>query len=346
MIAEMDKRARDIFQLIVNTYMETGEPVGSRTISRLGINLSPASIRNVMADLEADGLIYAPHTSAGRLPTDIGLRIYVDDLLGESTLSDRDRCAIEAECRASGQSMQGVMEKMSRTLSDLSAGIGMVASPKTEKPVEHIEFMYLERGKALAILMLEDGVVENRIMEIDPSMTRDILNKASRFLKERLYGKTIADMKDAILREINARRSELDALTTKMIEEGLALKLSGNSNYLIVQGHSNILNQQALQDINHIQRLFGLLEQQETASRLLDEAAKGNGVQIFIGAENAVFGDTGLSMVVSPYKNAKNRIVGAIGVIGPQRLNYRRVIPLVDYTSQMMAQMIGSFTPK
>lgn len=331
----LDQRARDIFAHIVESYMIHGDPVGSRTISR-NFDLSPATIRNVMADLEDLGLLEAPHVSAGRLPTTRGLRLFVDGILEKGTLSDTDRRALEEEYRQA-TSVPDMMEQASRILSGLSSSAGLVVAPKANKPIRHIEFVSLQPTKALVIIVPEDGMVENRIMDIPAGITPDILKQASNFLSERLYGKTFSQMREDIKEEIKNRRGELGDLMARIVEEGLAMQTDDGT--LIVRGTSKLLDQGSIQDLDRVRMLMEQLEAKETVSKLLDQAGSADGVKIFIGAENPVFG-SGHSLILTPYGNGAGSVIGAIGVIGPTRLDYAKIIPSVSFMAEMITRNI------
>lgn len=329
----LDDRARDIFRHIVETYVAHGEPVGSRTLSR-NFDLSPATIRNVMADLEDLGLLESPHVSAGRLPTTQGLRYFVDGILEIGALSEAERRALESEYQQSG-SVPDMLDQASRMLSGLSSSAGLVVAPKADKAIRHIEFVSLAPTRALAIIVPEDGMVENRVMELPAGMTPDILKHASNFLSERLYGKTFGEMRGAITQEIKTRRGELGDLMSRIVEEGLALQTGDGQ--LIVRGTSKLLDQGSIQDIDRVRLLMEQLEAKETVSKLIEQASSADGVKIFIGAENPVFGDTGYSMILTPYRGGTGSFVGAVGVIGPARLDYAKIVPSVNF----MAEIIG-----
>jgi heat-inducible transcriptional repressor len=344
MISELNERAQTILRFIVDSYMETGEPVGSRTISRTtGLDLSPASIRNVMSDLEAEGLLFAPHTSAGRLPTQRGLRLYVDGLMQIGDLSEHDRCNIEAQCQTAGETMNQVLERATSVLAGLSAAAGLVVAPKTDKPVRQIQFLQLEPSKVLVVLVMQDNMVENRVMDVPPDLPASALVAASNYLNDRLAGRTLFDARHEISKEIDGNRSQLDRLTADMVRRGLALApAAGTDGHIIIRGQSKLLQDvRALEDIEKARQLLAVLEEQQTAARLLEAAQGADGIQIFIGTENRVFEHSGWSMVISPYRTPENRIIGAIGVIGPSRLNYGRIIPVVDYTARVMGRLIG-----
>lgn len=335
--ADLDDRARGIFRQIVETYMLTGEPVGSRTLSK-SFALSPASIRNVMADLEEKDLLCAPHVSAGRLPTHRGLRYFIDGILEIGDISPAERAAMEAECLTGGSDISSVLEQAGRIISGLSASASLVVAPKRDKPIRHIEFVLLDSARAMVVIVPEDGVVENRLMPLPPGMTPDMLKRAGDFLCERLHGRTIGDMKSAILEEIRARESELGVLTTRIIEAGLAVR-SGDGK-LIVRGQANLLTPAALQDLERIRALMEKLESRETVSRLLGEAEQAGGVKIYIGAENPIFETAGHSMILAPYLGGGNSVVGAIGVIGPTRLDYAKIIPSINVLADIISRKI------
>jgi heat-inducible transcriptional repressor len=340
---DLNTRAREILRLIVDTYVESGEPVGSRTLSRrLGSAISPATIRNVMADLEDAGLLYAPHVSAGRLPTESGLRLFVNGLLQMGGLSEDERASIENQCALSNRSLPDVLSQATHTLSGLSGCAGLVIAPKTDRPLRHIEFVALAPGRALVVLVTEDGVVENRVIDVPVDVPVSSLIQATNYLNARLIGRTLGDAREDIRADIERQQGELDKLTAKVIEAGLATWSGGGTGQLIVRGQSNLLGGlSGEQDLERIRLLFNALETRETMLKLVDLAGSAEGVQIFIGAESTLFDHAGCSLVVTPYTNRQEQIVGAIGVIGPLRLNYARIIPLVDYTAKVIGRLIG-----
>ncbi len=340
----LDARSAAVLREIVEQYVETGEPVGSRTLSRrLPISLSPATIRNVMADLTDAGLLFAPHTSAGRLPTEQGLRLFVDGLLQFGELADDDREAIGAALAAAGRSLEDTLAEASTMLSGLSAAAGLVLAPKSEGALRHIEFVPLGSGRALVILVNADGGVENRILEIPAGLPPSALQQAGNYLNARLAGRGLAELRVLVAEELAANRTELDALSSQVVEAGLATWTGeGRGGSLIVRGQGRLLSDVTQLDrLTAIQLLFERLETQETMLRLLELAEGSDGVRIFIGSESGLFGASGLSMVVAPARNAANRIVGAIGVIGPTRINYGRIIPVVDYTVRVIGRLLG-----
>jgi heat-inducible transcriptional repressor len=341
--AGLDSRSATILRELVEIYVTTGEPVGSRTLSRrLPLGLSPASIRNVMADLEEAGLLYAPHTSAGRLPTERGLRLFVDGLLEFGDLGEEERADIAARCAASGRSMQETLAEAGQMLSGLAGAAGLVVAPKSEGLVRHIEFVGLGPGRALVVLVTADGRVENRVIEVPAGLPPSAMTQASNYLNARLAGRSLDEAKLSVAGEITANRTALDALTNQVVEAGLATWAGGGGGSLIIRGQAKLLqNLDHAARVGEIQALFERLEAQETVLRLLELAQRGEGVQIFIGAESGLFDSAGLSMVVAPFRNGQEKIVGAIGVIGPTRINYGRVIPVVDYTARVIGRLLG-----
>ncbi len=343
-IPQLNPRSSQILRQVIDGYLTTGEPVGSRTISRnTDLNLSPATIRNVMADLQDAGLLFSPHTSAGRVPTEAGLRLFVDGLLEVGRLSEDERNEIEAQCAAQGRSMEQTLNEASRVLSGLSNCAGVVVVPKTDSPLRHIEFVSLAPGRALVVLVTEDGGVENRIVEVPLGMPSSAMIDATNFLSARMVGKTIGEAQLQIAAELEAHRRDLDDLTRKLVEAGLATASGeGGGGALIVSGTERLLaDVQAVEDLDRLRSLYSALETKESWIGLLDAARDGEGVQIFIGAENELFSVAGCSVVVAPYRNSDQEIVGAVGVIGPTRINYARIIPVVDYTAQVVSRLMG-----
>ena len=341
----LNARSCDILRLIVDNFVETGEPVGSRTISRkLGAQLSPATVRNIMADLEEAGLLYAPHQSAGRLPTDIGLRLFVDGLLQSGCLDDEERKQIEASCQTSGHSMPEVLEQAIGALSGLSGCVGLVVAPKEESPLRHIELVRLSNNRALAILVSQNGVVENRILDLPRGLPSSSLTEASNYLSDRLVGRTLDQARQDILAEIEDGRAQLDSLTGKVVEAGLATRIDcDNEPLLIVSGRQNLLDDVAgLQDLERVRAIFSLLEKRESILHLLEAVGLGEGVQIYIGAESQLFDLAGFSLIISTFRNSQEKIIGAIGVIGPTRIQYARIIPAVDFTARIIGRIVGS----
>ena len=345
MVAELNERSREILRQLIEAFVETGEPVGSRTLSRrLGMSLSPATVRNVMADLEDFGLLYAPHTSAGRLPTDQGLRLFVNGLLQIGGLTKEERSNIDSQCQVTGRSMPQVMEEVSTMLSGLSHCAGLVAAPKLESRLKHIEFVSLGPGRALVVIVDEKGIVENRIIDVPLGLPAASLIEASNYLAAKLVGRTIAEARREVLDEVENQKARLNELTARVVEAGLATWADGggDSGVLIVRGQANLLDDiTALGDLEQIRALFEALETKDALIRLLDAAELAEGVQIFIGAENELFTMAGASMVIAPYTNSEEQLIGAIGVVGPARMNYGRIIPMVDYTAKLVGKLIG-----
>ncbi|HUO11583.1 MAG TPA: heat-inducible transcriptional repressor HrcA [Caulobacteraceae bacterium] len=342
-LAELDARAREIFRRVVETYLETGEPVGSRTLSRGGVSLSPASIRNTMQDLAELGLLDAPHISAGRMPTHVGLRLFVDGLMEVGDLAEEDRQAIEARMVAHGRSTEDALNEASAILSGLAGGAGVVVAPSREAGVKHVEFVALGPDQALAIMVFEDGQVENRLMHRPAGVTPSALVEASNFLNARLRGRTLAEAQIEVRQELARARQELDVTSAKLVEEGLAAWSGGGEieRALIVRGRANLLGDtQAVADLERVRMLFDDLEQKEQLIGLLDDVREAQGVRIFIGAETRLFSLSGSAVIAAPYMTGRHKVMGAIGVIGPARLNYARVIPLVDYTARVLGRML------
>jgi heat-inducible transcriptional repressor len=344
-IAELNDRSREIFRQIVESYLITGEPVGSRHLSRiLPMTLSPASIRNVMADLEAAGLVFAPHTSAGRLPTETGLRFFVDAMMEIGDVTSDERARIEAQMRAaaSGHTLETALAEASALLSGVSRGAGVVVTSKSNARLKHIEFVRLDPTRALVVLVSEDGSVENRLLDLPAGLPAGALVEAGNFLNARIQGKTLGDIK----REIETRRGdmerELDALTARLVEAGLATTAGPtDSRQLIVRGQANLLDDlKAAEDLERIRLLFSDLETQTDVIDLLSRAEGGEGVRIFIGSENKLFSLSGSSMIAAPFRDGSQKIVGVLGVIGPTRLNYARIVPMVDYTAKVISRIL------
>ena len=341
----LDVRSAAVLREIVEQYVETGEPVGSRTLSRrLPIALSPATIRNVMADLTDAGLLFAPHTSAGRLPTELGLRLFVDGLLQFGELAEEERESIGAALSASGRSLEDTLAEASTMLSGLSSAAGLVLAPKGEGPLKHIEFVPLGPGRALVVLVAADGHVENRVIETPPGLPPSALQQAGNYLNAKLSGRPLGELRLVVAEELAANRTQLDELSALVVAAGLATWAGDNARggSLIVRGQGKLLaDVTQIERLSAIQALFERLETQETMLRLLDLAEESDGVRIFIGAESGLFGNSGVAMVVAPARGEGGRIVGAIGVIGPTRINYGRIIPVVDYTARVIGRLLG-----
>jgi heat-inducible transcriptional repressor len=346
-ITALDQRSRDIFTRLVETYLQTGEPVGSRTISRvLPGALSPASVRNVMADLEEAGLVFSPHTSAGRLPTELGLRFYVDALLQVNPLASEERAKIEARVTQSNRarSVEEILTDTSNVLSGLSHCAGVVVVPKINVRLRHIEFVSLAPGRALVVLVNEDGSVENRAIDVPVGLPPSALTRASNFLTSRCQGKTLLEVQKFINSELANVKRELNELTARVVEAGIATWSGSDGSgerTLIIRGQSNLIQDRAtLEDLERIRQLFDVLESKKDLLDLLGAAETGEGVRIFIGSENKLFSLSGSSLIVAPYRDGEEKIVGVLGVIGPTRINYARIIPMVDYTARVVGRLI------
>lgn len=343
-IGELNQRSREVFREIVDEFVKTGGPIGSRTLSRrLSTPLSPATIRNVMADLEELGLLFSPHTSAGRLPTDAGLRLFVDGLLEIGELTADEQSSIESHCAAAGKSVNEALTEATSVMSALAGCAGMVFAPKGDRPLKHIEFVNLGDGRALVVLVSESGIVENRVIDLPVGTPPSVLVEAGNYLGARMIGRTLDEALVAVRKEIEQRRAQLDTLTAQVVEAGLATWAGDNvGGSLIVRGQAHLLDDiAALSDLERIRGLFEALETREVLARLLEQTGVADGVQIFIGAENTLFSLAGCSMVVAPFAAGGSKIVGAVAVIGPTRINYARIIPIVDYTAKVVGRIIG-----
>jgi heat-inducible transcriptional repressor len=344
-LQKLNERSRAIFREIVESYLATGEPLGSRNLARqLPMTLSPASIRNVMSDLEHLGLIYAPHTSAGRLPTQTGLRLFVDGLLEVGDVGDEERRVIEQQIGMQRErALEQVLAEASEMISGLSHCAGVVLADKQVARLKHIEFVQLEPGRALVVLVGEDQDVENRVISLPPGLPPSSLVEAANYLNARIRGLTLNEAKARIEKEHATTKAELDVLTQKVIEAGLATwsgALDGRQS-LIVRGQANLLKDvDGLENLERIRQLFADLETKRDLAQLLGLAERGDGVHIFIGSENKLFSLSGSSLIVAPFENQQRKIVGVLGVIGPTRLNYARIIPMVDFTAKLIGRVL------
>lgn len=343
----LDERSRDIFQRIVENYINDGEPVGSRNLSRLlPHSLSPATIRNVMSDLEHLGLIYSPHISAGRMPTHSGLRFFVDTFMevGDLPLEEQKNIEAQVEHAGNNQSVEHFLTEASQILSGLSRGAGVVMTTKAENTLKHLEFVRLEPKRALAVLVSQNGEVENRIIDLPDGVTHSQLIEASNYLNAHIQGRTLNQAKVEIARLRQETKAALHELSQHLVDIGLAVwggEGGIQNTQLIVRGRSNLLEDvKAAEDLERLRLLFDDLETRESMGQLLDLAEEGAGVRIFIGSENKLFSLSGSSLVVAPYRDSEHHIIGAIGVIGPTRLNYARIVPMVDYTAQLVSRLL------
>jgi heat-inducible transcriptional repressor len=344
-LTRLSERSRAILRQIVESYLETGEPVGSRNLSRvLPMALSPASIRNVMSDLEQLGLIAAPHTSAGRLPTQLGLRLFVDGLLEIGDLTLKERRQIEAHIGGKhAKSIDDVLHEASELISGLSHCAGVVLAEQQVTRLKHIEFVQLEPEKALVVLVGEDQAVENRIINLPRGLPPSALAEAANYLNTHVRGFSMAEARAHIEQELQKSRAELDELTRRVIQAGLA-EWSGaldDRKSLIVRGQANLLKDvTAQEDLERIRHLFDDLERKSDLVQLLGLSENANGVRIFIGSENKLFSLSGSSLIVAPFHDERRKVVGVLGVIGPTRINYARIIPMVDYTAKLVSRLL------
>ena len=344
LIAELNVRSQEVFRRVVEGYLDTGEPVGSRTLTRsMSEKVSAATVRNVMQDLEYLGLLDSPHISAGRLPTELGLRLFVDGILEMGSLAEADREKIDASAGDSSD-VTGLLDAMGATLSRVTQGASLVMAPKHEAPIRHIDFVNLAPDRALVVLVFGDGHVENRVFTPPAGYTPSALLEAANFLNAIAEGHTLSELSDVVRSEIGRRRQELDTRARDLVETGLAVweNQGESSERLIVRGRANLLGDgPESEELERVRELFDDLERKRDIADFLTLAEEGEGVRIFIGSENKLFSLSGSSLVVSPYMNADRKIVGAVGVIGPTRLNYGRVVPVVEYTAQLVGRLIG-----
>lgn len=344
LLEEMNDRSREVFRRVVEGYLKSGEPVGSRTLTReMSEKVSAATIRNVMQDLEYLGLLSSPHVSAGRLPTEIGLRLFVDGLMEVGDLSDQDRDAIEGEVKGNSDSVATLLDRVGSALSGVTRGASLVLAPKHEAPVRHIEFVSLAADRALVVLVFDDGHVENRLFSPPPGQTASSFREAANFLNSIVAGHTLSELGGVIKSEMARHRQELDERARELVDNGTVIWENEGTSYerLIVRGRSNLLpGAEEEEELDRIRNLFDDLERKRDIAEFLELTEAGEGVRIFIGSENKLFSLSGSSLVVSPYMNADRKIVGAVGVIGPTRLNYGRIVPIVDYTAHLVGRLI------
>ena len=346
-LAGLDQRSREIFRQLVDSYLETGEPVGSRTLSRsLPMTLSPASVRNVMADLEDAGLLASPHTSAGRVPTEMGLRFFVDSLLDLGPIPDSER--LDIDTRMAGldreRGVSEILADATNLLSGISRCAGVVVTPKFTTRLKHIEFVSLSPTRGLVVLVGEDGSVENRAIDLPAGILPATLTRLSNYLSARYQGRTMAEIRHSMGEEIDRIKAELDELSARVVETGVGVwsGTDDESKSLIVRGQARLIEDaHALEDLERLRMLFDDLENKKELMRLIRLSENGEGVRIFIGSESKLFSLSGSSLIVAPYRNTENHIVGVLGVIGPTRLNYGRIIPMVDYTAQAIGRLIS-----
>ncbi|MGR3391022.1 heat-inducible transcriptional repressor HrcA [Sagittula sp.] len=341
-LSELNDRSREVFRRVVEGYLESGEPVGSRSLTRmLSERISAATIRNVMQDLEFLGLLDSPHVSAGRVPTQLGLRMFVDGLLEVRDLDNSDREKLDATVGRSGD-VGGLLDEIGSALSGVTRGASLVLTPKHEAPLKHIDFVSLAQDRALVVIVFADGHVENRVFTPPPGLTPSAMREAANFINALAEGRTLSDLRKVMQAEVKARRQEIDALAADLIDAGIAVwdGEGRSSERLIVRGRANLLDESAEEELDRIRSLFDDLERKRDIAEFLELTEDGEGVRIFIGSENKLFSLSGSSLVVSPYMNADRKIIGAVGVIGPTRLNYGRIVPIVDYTAQLVGKLI------
>ena len=344
LLTEMTDRSREVFRRVVEGYLKSGEPMGSRTLTReMSESVSAATIRNVMQDLELLGLLDSPHASAGRVPTQQGLRLFVDGFLETGGLATADREKIDATLGTNDQDVTALLDHVGTALSGITRGASIVLTPKHEAPIKHIEFVSLAPERALVVLVFADGQVENRLFRPPSGQTPSSMREAANFVNALAEGRTLSELRGMMGSEIKRRRQEIDVLARELVESGLAVweNAGESSERLIVRGRANLLEGATETDVDRIRGLFDDLERKRDIAEFLDLTEEGDGVRIFIGSENKLFSLSGSSLVVSPYMNADRKIIGAVGVIGPTRLNYGRVVPIVDYTAQLVGRLMA-----
>ena len=345
LLSEMTQRSREVFRRVVEGYLSSGDPVGSRTLTRsMTEKVSAATIRNTMQDLEYLGLLDSPHASAGRIPTQLGLRMFVDGLLEVGTLAAEDRARIDATLGSNDQDVSSLLDHIGSTLSGITRGASLVLAPKHEAAIRHIEFVSLAPERVLVVLVFADGHVENRLFTPPPGQTPSSMREAANFLNALAEGKSLTDLRRTVVHDIARRRQEIDVLARAMVDSGIAVweNAGESSERLIVRGRANLIEDASESaDVDRIRSLFDDLERKRDIAEFLELTESGDGVRIFIGSENKLFSLSGSSLVVSPYMNADRKIIGAVGVIGPTRLNYGRIVPIVDYTAQLVGRLVS-----
>ena len=343
-LEQMNDRSREVFRRVVEGYLDTGDPVGSRTLTRdFSEKVSAATIRNVMQDLEYLGLLDSPHVSAGRIPTQLGLRMFVDGIMELSVPDSDDREKIDATLGENTHDVGALLDRVGSALSGVTQGASLVLAPKHEAPIKHIEFVPLAADRALVVLVFADGHVENRLFAPPPGQTPSSMREAANFLNALIEGRTLTEVQRIVRTEIEHKKQQLDSLARRMVEDGLVAWAEDDSQpeRLIVRGRSNLLTQEQGQELERVRSLFDDLERKRDIAEFLELTEEGDGVRIFIGSENKLFSLSGSSLVVSPYMNADRKVVGAVGVIGPTRLNYGRIVPIVDYTAQLVGKLLS-----
>ena len=342
--SNLNNRSKEILKQLVDNYLETGEPIGSETLSKkMKLKISSSSIRSIMSELQQEGLLISPHHSAGRVPTDKGMRLFLDGLLEIGRLDNNDKNSIEIQCRSKGSSYSEVLQKASKALSGLSNCAGLVVAPKFQNKVKHIDFLDLKNGQIMAIIVNENGLVENRVFQSGSKYQHFNLIEASNYLNDKLKGKTIENVQKKIIEEINNHKSELDLLSQNLVKKGIAEISTDDENpYIFLHGQSSLLNNEIVKgDLDKLKILFDKIDNKKNFLNLMENTSNADGVKVFIGSENILFNHTGLSVVMAPYKNNQQKVIGVIGVIGPMRINYSRIVPIVDFTSKLIGEILG-----
>ena len=340
---ELTERTKQIFKSLVEGYLETGSPSGSETVlKRAGLDISSASVRTILSNLQKEGLLFSPHTSAGRIPTDKGMRFFVDGLLEFGRISKSEKANIEQLSSSKSKSYQEVLDEASRAISGLSNYAGIVIAPKYQKNLKHLEFIRLNQSQIMSILAYENGEIENRIIDDAGKFTNSELLQTSNYLSSKFKNKNINQIKKIIQDDISVSRTSLEEISNKLIKKGIVeIDPKLNNPYIFLHGQSKLLEDDIISnDLDQIRELFDEIEKKTTFIDILENAGNAKGVQIFIGSQNFLFKHSGLSMVMAPYKNKEQEIVGAIGVVGPTRLNYSKIVPLVDYTSKIIGKVV------
>jgi heat-inducible transcriptional repressor len=340
-IGELSDRMRDIFGLVVEAYLERGLPIGSKTLAG-SVSLSPASIRGVMQELEERGLLTHPHTSAGRIPTETGLRLFVDGIMQASRPDPHERREIERRI-VRDQPIEDALAAASSALSGLSHAAGVVLAPKRELRLKQLSFVPLSETRALAVLVGSDGSVENRVIALDGSASAVALTEVSNFINARLSGLTLVEAEERLRAEIRERKEAIDAAAAQLVASGLAAWSQDHARrpVLIVRGQANLIDDTAAEDLERIRKLLDELEDRQEIARLLESARDAPGCRIFIGSENRMFALSGSSVIAAPYRGSQGEVVGVVGVIGPTRLNYARVVPMVDFTAKALTRLMA-----
>ncbi len=337
-IPELTDRMRQVFGLVVEAYLERGIPVGSKVLAP-SISLSPASIRGVMQELEERGLLTHPHTSAGRMPTESGLRLFVDGMMQASLPKAAERAAIEHPMQRIG-TIEDALTGATAALSGLSACAGVILTPKQELRLKQLSFVPLDANRALAVLVGMDGNVENRVVDLAPGTSALALAEVGNYVTARLSGMTLGEAEARLRREIGDRRETIDRVAAELVASGMAQWSNDAAQrpVLIVRGQANLIDSDTAADLDRVRQLLDELENRQEIAQLLESAREADGCRIFIGSENRMFALSGSSVIAAPYRDSDDKVVGVVGVIGPTRLNYARVVPMVDFTAQALSR--------